>query len=76
MEVTKRKTQSTFSKIAVWQSRQSIASLHLFFANFSTQYNATLRQPEIVSFAILQPLLAALFFYFFSRPVFRAAPQL
>ena len=53
MEVTKRKTQSTFSKITVWQSRQSIASLHLFFANFSTQYNATLRQPEIVSFAIL-----------------------
>ena len=53
MEVTKRKTQSTFSEITVWQSRQSIASLHLFFANFSTQYNATLLQPEIVSFAIL-----------------------
>ena len=51
-EVTKRKTQSTFSKNTVLKSRQSTASLHSFFANFSTQCNATLRQPEIVSFAI------------------------
>ena len=31
MEVTKRKTQSIFSKNTVLQSRQSTASLHSFF---------------------------------------------
>ena len=31
MEITKRKTQSTFSKNTVLQGRQSTASLHSFF---------------------------------------------
>ena len=44
MEVTKRKTQSKIDKALLRFIR--------FFTNFSTQCNATLRQPEIVSFAI------------------------
>ena len=52
------------------QTKHCFASFVFFFlANFSAQFNVTRRQPEIILFAIPQPLLAAHFFiyFFFSR---------